>query len=230
MKKLGLVGGTGPESTLTYYKELNRIINEKTDGKAFPELVIDSVDLLKLVPLLKEEKYDEVIAYLSQSVKHLVECGADYVAFTAVTCHIVFDEVAKNCAVPMVGIPKATALYALEKGYRKVGLLGTIFTMDNDYMSCAFTDEGIDVIVPTSDEKKIVSDIIYSEFEYCIFKQESINKIIDVINRMKQEEKIEAVILGCTELPLAINDTNSPVACIDTVKVHIDSLVSKIME
>ena len=112
MKKIGLVGGTGPESTLVYYREINRLVREKTGGTQFPELMIDSVDLYKILPMCKAENYDSLTDYLAASVKRLAAGGADYVAFTAVTSHLVFPQVSALCPVPMVSIPEATAEYA----------------------------------------------------------------------------------------------------------------------
>ncbi len=230
MKKLGLVGGTGPLSTIEYYKEITRIVSEKTNGEQFPELTVDSVELYTLVRMLEEKKYDEACEYLGTSVKRLANCGADYVAFTAVTCHILFPQVAALCPVPMISIPETTAEYIAGMGYKKVGLLGTIFTMENDYLSGPITMRGIEVIVPSKEERQLVSNRIYSELERNIIKPETVAELVTVIERMKAEDGIEAIILGCTELPLVLNDSISPVPCIDTVKIHIDKLVRLIIE
>lgn len=230
MKKLGLVGGTGPLSTIEYYKEINRLVNEKTNGEQFPELTVDSVDLYALLRMVEAEKYDEACEYLGTSVKRLAGCGADYVAFTAITCHILFPQVAAICPVPMISIPETTAEYIKEKGYQKVGLLGTIFTMEHDYLSGPITMRGIEVVVPPEKERLLISNYIYSELELGIIKPETVAELVAVIERMKAEDGIEAIILGCTELPLVLNDSISPVPCIDTVKIHIDKLVRLIIE
>lgn len=230
MKKIGLVGGTGPESTVVYYQEINRIVGEKTNHAMFPELTVDSVNLYKIFPMLEAEDYDGITEYLGASVKRLANCGVDYVAFTAVTSHIVFPQVSALCPVPMISIPEATAEYAEAMGYKKVGLLGTVFTMDKDYLSRPMVERGIEVFTPSPEEKQKISDRIYHEFEFNIVKPEAVAEMIDVISRMKEEHGIEAVILGCTELPLILNDDISPVPCLDTVKIHIDKLVKLIME
>lgn len=230
MKKLGLVGGTGPESTLVYYKEINRLVREKTGGTQFPELTIDSVDLYRILPMCKAEQYDALTDYLGASVRRLADCGAELVAFTAVTSHMVFPQVSALCPVPMISIPEATAEYAAARGYKKVGLLGTIFTMTKDYMSRPLTAHGIEVVAPSEEEKRLVSERIYSELELGIVKPETVAELVTVISRMKEQEGIEAVILGCTELLLALNDSVSPVPCLDTVKIHINKLVGLITE
>lgn len=230
MKKIGLVGGTGPESTVVYYKEINRMVSEKTGHSDFPELIVDSLNLYKIYPMLESEDYEGITEYLGSSVKRLTDCGVDYVAFTAVTCHIVFPQVSALCPVPMISIPEATAEYAEAMGYKKVGLLGTIFTMDKDYLSRPMIERGIEVFVPSQEEKENISNRIYNEFEFNIVKPEAVAELVSTIQRMKDENGIEAVILGCTELPLVLNDSISPVPCLDTVKIHIDKLVKLIMD
>ena len=230
MKKLGLVGGTGPESTILYYKELNRLVNEKTNGALFPELTVESVDLYRAYRMIESGDLDALTCYFGTAVQHLADCGADYIAFTAVTSHIVFPQVAAISPVPMISIPEATAEYARAMGYRRVGLLGTIFTMSGDYMSRPLTEQGIEVVVPSEAGKHFISDRIYSELEHNIIRPETVAGMVAEIERMKAECGIEAVILGCTELPLALNDSISPVPCLDTVKIHIDKLVKQITE
>lgn len=128
----------------------------------------------------------------------------------------------------MISIPEAAAEYAVSKGYHRVGLLGTIFTMEKDYLSKAFLQRGIEVIVPDADIRVLVNERISKELEYGIIKESTIEELKQVILNMKNEQGIEAVILGCTELPLAINEEISPVPCIDIMEVHIQKLVEMI--
>lgn len=230
MKKIGIIGGTGPESTVLYYKQLNTIISEKTNGKSFPKLSIDSLDLFEVLSFIKEEKYDKLISCLNESVKRLIACDVDYIAFSAVTCHIVYDQVAALSPLPIISIPITTAKYLKDNGYKKVGLLGTIFTMNNDYMSLPISKEGIEIVTPNQKEKDIINNIIYSELEYGVIKPESVETLVNIVQRMKLDDGIEAIILGCTELPLVLNDDISPVKCIDTVNIHICKLAEMIME
>ncbi len=225
MKKLGLVGGTGPESTIVYYRELNKRINEATNGKEFPEIVVESVNLYKALDMVANEKYGELEEYLSKAVSDLEECGADIVALTAGTMHVVFEKLESRAKVPFISIPEAVAELAVSKGYKKVGLLGTIFTMEKDYLSKAFVKRGIEVVVPSADDRIFVNERISKELEYGIVKETSTCELISIIEKMKNESGIEAVILGCTELPLALNENNCPVDCLDIMEIHIQKLV-----
>ena len=143
---VGLVGGTGPESTLMYYKELNTRIDDATGGKNMPEILIESVNFRKAWNLVSSSQYKELADYLSEKVVSLANSGAEVIALTAGTMHIVFDEIEKNTKVSLISIPKAVCEEVIKKGYKRVGLLGTIFTMEQDFMKKDFLQAGIDVI------------------------------------------------------------------------------------
>lgn len=226
MKKIGLIGGTGPESTLVYYKELNKRVNEKYNGEAFPEIVLESVDLWKVLGLVGAQKYDELGNYMNGCFDNLQNSGAEIVALTSATMHVVSDRF--NTKVPFISIPETVAEYAANRGYKKVGLLGTIFTMENDYLSGAFWDRGIEVVIPQKTDRDVVNDRISNELEYGMVKEKSQSELIRIIEKMRDQDGIEAIILGCTELPLAINENNSPVDCLDIMEIHIQKLVELI--
>ncbi len=225
MKKIGLVGGTGPESTVIYYKKINERINKIHEGILFPELAIESVNLYKALELVGEKKYQELKNYLLKAVRDLENGGAEIVALTAGTMHVVYEELAKEAKVPLISIPETVAKVAFEKGYRKVGLLGTIFTMEQVFMKKDFWERGIDVVVPCEDDRLMIHEIIAGELEMGVVKEESVAKLVAIIEKLKKENGIQAIILGCTELPLALNSENCPVACLDIMDLHIDRLV-----
>ena len=225
MKKIGLVGGTGPESTLMYYKELNNKIDEATGGKAMPELSIESVNFRKAWELVSEQRLNELADYLSEKVQNLVKGGAEVVSLTAGTMHIVLEEVEKKTKVSLVSIPKAVCNEVTKRGYKKVGLLGTIFTMEQDFMKKDLLQAGIDVVVPDKNERELIAKRIFEELEYGVVKESTLQEFNEIIKRMQDEHKIEAVILGCTELPLILNDENCLLPCLDSVAIHIERLV-----
>lgn len=225
MKKIGLVGGTGPESTLMYYKELNSKIDELTAGKNMPELVIESVNFRKVWEMVSTEQYKELACYLSEKVNSLVESRAEIIALTAATMHIVFDEIEKNTNVSLVSIPKTICNEVIEKGYKKVGLLGTIFTMEQDYMKKDLLQAGIEVVVPDKSDREHIAKRIYEELEVGIVKESTLQEFNEIIKKMKETHQIEAIILGCTELPLLLNDANCVLPCLDSVEIHIKKLV-----
>ncbi|MBQ6272388.1 MAG: amino acid racemase [Clostridiales bacterium] len=225
MKKIGLVGGTGPESTLMYYKELNTRIDQMTNGKAMPDLAIESVDFRKAWAYVSNGENDKLADYLSEKVSCLKSTGCEVISLTAGTMHLVINEIEKKTGVSLVSIPKAVADEAKSKGYTKVGLLGTIFTMEQDYMKKDLIDAGIEVCIPDKEDRELVATRIFEELELGIVKEETLKEFQDLISKMKNGQGIQAVILGCTELPLLLNEKNSPLPVLDSVEIHIKKLI-----
>lgn len=225
MKKIGLVGGTGPESTLMYYKELNHRIDEMTGGKAMPDLAIESVNFRKAWDMVASGHYTELAEYLSEKVNTLAKGGTEIISLTAGTMHIVIDEVEQNTGVSLVSIPKAIRDEILQRKYKKVGLLGTIFTMERDYMKKDLVQAGIEVVIPEKEDRELVAKRIYEELELGIVKESTLAEFNQIIRKMADEEQIEAIILGCTELPILLNDDNCVLPCLDSVDIHIRKLI-----
>lgn len=230
MKKLGLVGGMGPESTIPYYRDIVYGVQKRIGKNFFPNLVIESVNVFDVLRLCNEQKYDELTNYLIQAIKNLIASGADFVALSANTPHIVFDRLQERSSVPLVSIVEATCNEVIRLNRHKVGLLGTIFTMKEDFFKKPFYRNNIEIITPTTEEMEYINLKISSELELGIIKDETLQGFQKIIKRMQQEESIEAVILGCTELPLLLNDGVSPIPCLDTMKIHIQLLIDLIVE
>ena len=231
MKKIGLVGGTGPESTLMYYKELNSRIDCLTGEKAMPDIAIESVDFRRAWNYVCEKEYDALAEYLAEKVRCLEAAGCEVISLTAVTMHIVFDEIVKRSGtkLSLVSIPKTVSEEAVTRGIKKIGLLGTIFTMEQDYMKKDLVDAGVQVFVPEKSERELVAKRIYEELEKGIVKESTLGEFVEIINKMVERDGIEGIILGCTELPLLLNSNNCPVDCLDAVEIHIKKLIELAM-
>ena len=225
MKKIGLVGGTGPESTLMYYKELNSRIDKMTGGAQMPDLAIESVNFRKAWDYVSNCKYDSLTDYLSEKVEKLKAGGSEVIALTAATMHIVYERIVQKTNVPLVSIPKSVCEEIQKKGYKKVGLLDTIFTMEQDYMKKDLLDAGIEIFVPEKSDREIVAKRIFEELEVGIAKESTLKEFTAIIEKMKNERGIQALILGCTELPLLLNKNNCPVDCLDSVEIHLQKLI-----
>ena len=229
MRKIGLVGGTGPESTLMYYKELNSRIDALTEGSAMPDAAIESVNFRKAWGFVERGEYDKLTDYLSEKVECLKAGGAEIISLSAVTMHIVFGQIEAKTNTQLISIPKAVRDEAVAREFKCVGLLGTIFTMEQDYMKKDLEDAGIRVVVPQKDERELIAKRILEELEVGIVKESTLKEFTAIIERMKREDGIEAVILGCTELPLLLNKDNCPVYCLDSVEIHLNKLVELAM-
>ena len=225
MKKIGLVGGTGPESTVMYYKELNSRIDRLTGNKAMPDITIESVDFRRAWEYVSGGHYDKLTDYLSEKVLNLAKSGAEIITLTAATMHIVCNEIEERTKTELVSIPKTVADEAIKAGYKKVGLLGTIFTMEQDYMKTDLIRSGLEVVIPEKDDRLLVAKRIFEELEAGIVKQSTLDEFNAIISKMQNEHGIEAVILGCTELPLLLNNDNCIVPCLDSVDIHINRLI-----
>ena len=218
MKKLGLIGGMGPESTIPYYHDIVYGVQKKTGKDFFPPLTIESVNVFEVLQLCSKEDYDALTDYLLSAISHLVNSGADFAALTANTPHIVFDRLQNASPIPLISIVEAARDEAVRRGTHKLGLLGK-----------PFHDSGIDIIVPNVEEMDFINYKISSELEHGIVKKETLSIFQNIISHMKKENSIESVILGCTELPLLLNDSVSPVPCLDTMQIHIQALIDGIV-
>ena len=225
MKKIGLVGGTGPESTLMYYKELNTRIDRITNGAEMPDIAVESVNFRRAWGYVSAGEYGLLADYLAEKVNSLRAGGAEVISLTAGTMHIVLEDLLRKTQVPLVSIPRAVCREAQARGYRKIGLLGTIFTMEQDYMKTDFREAGIEVVIPGKADRELVAKRILEELENGIVKESTLKEFQEIIRGMRDRDGIEAVVLGCTELPMILNPDNCPVPCLDSVEIHINELI-----
>ena len=230
MRKLGLVGGMGPESTIPYYHGIVHGVQRALGKPVFPELSIESVNLFEILRLCQEQRHDELVERLLKAIDNLARSGADFAALSANTPHIVFDKLQERSPLPLISIVEAACEEAGRRGVKKLGLLGTIFTMTGDFFKSPFIKNGIQVVVPKESELSLISDRITSELELGIVKDETRAYFQQVIAGMQAEDGIEAIVLGCTELPLVLNDEVSPVPCLDTMQIHIDAIIREILQ
>ncbi len=230
MKKVGLIGGTGPESTIPYYRGIVYGVQKKAGEKVFPNLTIESINVFEVLELCGKGKYEDLTNYLMKAIHNLIASGVDFIALTGNTPHIVFDELQKRSSVPLVSGIEATCNEAKRQKLSRVGLLGTIFTMEGEFFKKPFMENQIEVVTPTAAEKEYINKKILHELELGLVKQETVQTFLKIIERMKVEKGIQAIILGCTELPLLFKEAALPVACLDAMAIHIQTLVKKIVE
>lgn len=220
----------GPESTIPYYHDIVYGVQETMGKSIFPELSIESVDVFTVLKLCDEKKYDELTEYLMSAINNLARSGAEFAALSANTPHIVFDRLREQSPIPLISIVEATCEEAKHRKLKKIGLLGTVFTMTGEFFKAPFVKNGIQVVIPTENEIKMVNEKISTELELGVVKEETLLLFQNVINRMKDENGIEAIVLGCTELPLLLNDEVSSVPCLDTMQIHISSIIKTILD
>lgn len=229
MKKVGIVGGMGPESTVDYYQSVISKFQEKIGSKEeLPELFINSINMYKMFKLLMGGETEKLINYLTDSVQKLESVGADFVVMSANTPHIVFEQVQGKVQVPMISIVEETYLKAHDLGLQKIGLIGTKFTMEGDFFKKPFDANNKEVIVPNQPEQEYIHRKIAEELENGIVNHETKKCFINIINQMIERHNIQGVILGCTELPMLIENEDLNIHLLNTTEIHVDKIVDTI--
>ena len=230
MKKLGLIGGTGPESTIEYYRAIVYGVQERTGAAFFPALTIESLSVFDVLRFCERGDYDGLAAYLRRGLQNLAAAGADCAALTGITPHMVFDELAAASPVPLVSMVETSCAHAVQQGYHKVGLLGTGPTMRGSFFQAACARSGIEAVVPGERDLAYVASCIENELEYGKVLPQTRTELCAVVERMAERDGIEAVVLGCTELPLAFEGAVLSVPAIDVMRVHVDALIDVVLE
>ncbi|MGA2903868.1 MAG: amino acid racemase [Candidatus Korobacteraceae bacterium] len=229
MKTVGILGGIGPESTVDYYRGIiARYRQRKPDG-SYPSILINSISVAKLLDWMGAGQLSNVIDYLADELQKLVRAGADFGIIAANTPHIVFDGVQRRSPIPLISIVEATCAEAKKQGIRRAGL-GTRFTMQASFYPGVFRREGITVVVPDEVEQAYIHEKYVGELLANVFLPETRAQLLEIIQRMKGQEQIQAVILGGTELPLLLRDhTASGVPLLDTTQIHVEAVVAELL-
>ena len=229
-KRLGIVGGIGPESTIEYYRlVLSAYAESRGDGSA-AAIVIHSIDVRKMLGLIATDR-QSTVEYLLDALDVLAAAGAELAILGANTPHIVFDELQRRCKIPLLSIVEATRDHARALGFRRVGLLGTRFTMQATFYPAVFAASNIAVVTPSTEEQEIVHKKYVGELLNNIFLPETRTAMVAVIEHMKRRDGIEGVILGGTELPLLLKDEQvAGLPLLDTTRIHARAAVARLIE
>jgi len=231
MKKIGIIGGLGPESTIDYYKEIINTFKNESEDLNYPEIIIYSVNMSEFLGLMKEKKYDQVTAYLLEKIEGLKRAGAEFALLSANTPHLLFDRLKEKSGIPLISIVEATCEECIKKGLKRPGLLGTGFTMEASFFPDVFKKHGIDVIMPDKEDKELINYKLFSEIELGIFKDDTRRILIRIIEKMVQEQHIDSLILGCTEFPLILKEAfYAGVPILNTTKIHVDAIIKYCVE
>lgn len=225
MKTIGLIGGMSWESTLSYYKAINQGIKKQLGGLHSAKLVLFSVDFDEIEKLQHQGKWQETADILSNAAVSIEKAGADFFLICTNTMHKVAEQVQSSVSIPLLHIADATALELLTQNISKVGLLGTAFTMEQDFYKSRLTDKfGIDVLVPNTEQRAQVHQIIYQELCQGKIKPESKAIYLDIVDEL-YKQGCEGVILGCTEIALLIQQQDTNVPLYDTTQIHAERAI-----
>ena len=229
MRTAGIVGGIAPESTIEYYREMIAAYRDRQRNGSYPPIVINSIDMQKMLALISANELSAVTDYLTGEVEKLAKAGADCGMLASNTPHIVFDEIHRRSPIPLVSIVEAACEAAKEMGLKKLGLFGTRFTMQGRFYPDVFSKAGIAVVTPREDEQAYVHDKYMNELARAFFLPETRAGLLAIVDRMRERDAIQGLILGGTELPLILRDaTHNGVPLLNTSKIHVRAMVARL--
>jgi aspartate racemase len=227
MAIVGLIGGLGPESTIDYYRRIIQVW-QRHDPASFPSIVIDSLDVQRGLALVASDRAG-LTGYLFGSVRRLAGAGVNFIALTANTGHIVFDELAARSPVPMLSIVEVCADEASRRGLRRLGILGTRFTMEAAFYPQVFSRRGIQAVAPAEADRLAVHERYVGQLLKGDFRDETRQWMIALIARLREEQGLDGIILAGTELPLLLREeTTAGLPTLDTTALHVDAIVERL--
>jgi aspartate racemase len=225
MKTIGMIGGMSWESSIEYYRIINQTVREKLGGLHSAKSIMVSVEFAEIEALQHQDRWDELAAIMIDAARSLERGGADFVIICTNTMHKLYDKVQNHISIPMLNIADATAENIKAQGIDKIALLGTRFTMEENFYKGRLVDMfGLDVIIPKEDEMEIVHRVIYDELCAGIIKPDSKQKYAAIIKRLIATGA-QGIILGCTEIGLLVKPEDSSVALFDTTEIHAKAAV-----
>ena len=224
MRRAGLIGGTSWESTVIYYKQINEQIAHRLGGLHSADIVLRSLDFQPIVDLQAKGDWDSAATLLANAGQDLKQAGAGAIVICANTMHIVAEKVEAHTGLPVIHIVDAVVAKLKALGLKRLGLLGTRFTMEMPFYQERFRALGVELVIPDEEDRKNVHRIIYEELCKGIFTDASRLAYLEIIGRL-QEQQIEGVILGCTEIGLLLPQNIINLPLLDTATIHADAIV-----
>ncbi len=225
MKTIGLIGGMSWESTADYYREINKRVKKKLGGLHSAKIVLYSVDFEPIAKLQHSGDWEATGGILADAARSVEAGGAEFILICTNTMHKVADQVEQAVDIPLLHIADATAEVLIENGVKKVGLLGTAFTMEQEFYKGRLSKmHGLDVIVPDTPDRKIIHDIIYQELCLGHIEQASKQEYIRIVNKLT-EMGSQGIILGCTEIGMLLSQDDTKTPLYDTTIIHAEKAV-----
>lgn len=224
MKTIGLIGGISWLSTIDYYRLLNQKINERLGGVHSAQILLSSVNFDEVKRLTLADDWNGLAGMMSREAKRLEQAGAGFILIGANTMHNIADKVQASINIPLIHIAEEAGKEIVKLQLKKVALLGTKYTMQLDFYKNKLAEQGIETIIPNEADIEYINTAIYDEMGKGIFLPERKQGFIRIINQLK-EQGAEGVILGCTEIPILIQQNDSPIPVFDTTAIHVNAAV-----
>lgn len=224
MKRIGLLGGMSWESSLDYYRIMNEFVRLELGGAHSANCLLYSFDFQVIKELQHSGEWEVLTNLMVKEANNLKKAGAEFIVICTNTMHLMAQDIEKETGLKVIHIADATADEIINKNVKKVLLLGTKFTMEAPFYKERLEKKGIDVVIPNEEDRQIIHDIIYNELIIGIIKPESKKSYITIINKMI-EKGITGVVLGCTEIPMLIKQTDLNIEVFDTTDIHARAAV-----
>ena len=223
-RRIGLLGGMSPESTIQYYQHITRTYTQRYGDYGYPEIIIYSVSVQPYVDWPNSGRWDLVASGLREAAQKLEAAGADFVAIATNTMHIVQDEVRRGISIPLLSLLDAVGDAILTRGLSRVGLLGTRFTMERPFYRQALSERSITVLVPGADDRELVNRVVYEELVRGVIREESRVAFLRIIDKLRAEGA-QGVVLGCTEIPLLVTAADTDCPLFNTTLLHAEAIL-----
>lgn len=228
MKPIGLIGGLTYVSTIEYYRYLNKLTNERLGGSEAAVIIMYSVNFGEIKKLTEAEDWKSMSVIMRKAAEVIEEGGAACLLIGANTMHKIADEIQAAINIPVIHIAEAVANDILKNGLKKVGLLGTRYTMQLGFYTDHLAKAGIETIIPDQEDVDFLNYTIYNEFDRNLFLPETKSRYLKIISKLK-EQGAEGIILGCTEIPLLIKQSECDILLFDTTKIHSKAGVDHVL-
>ena len=221
LKTIGLIGGMSWESTVTYYKIINETVKEKLGRLHSAKCILYSVDFQEIEECQASGNWEKSGEILGEAAYNLEKAGADFIAICTNTMHKVVNQIKEKISIPILHIAEMTAEKILEKGLKNIALLGTKYTMEQDFYKLKLIEKGINVIIPDKNDIEIINEVIYDELCLGTINSDSKKKFLEIVDKLRNKGA-EGIILGCTEIGLLIKNADTDVPLFDTAIIHAE--------
>lgn len=221
LKTIGLIGGMSWESTVTYYKIINETVKEKLGGLHSAKCILYSVDFQEIEECQANGNWEKSGEILGEAAYNLEKAGADFIVICTNTMHKVVNQIKEKISIPILHIAEMTAEKILEKGLKNIALLGTKYTMEQDFYKSKLIEKGINVIIPDKNDIETINEVIYDELCLGTINSDSKKKFLEIVDKLRSKGA-EGIILGCTEIGLLIKNEDTDVPLFDTAIIHAE--------
>jgi aspartate racemase len=220
VKTLGLIGGISWLSTAEYYRQINEGINQRLGGLQYARCIIDSLNFADVAEINKAQDWDAALSLLGASADNLKRAGAEALVVCANTMHVIADRLEARAGIPLLHIADATALEIRRHGIERVSLLGTRYTMELAFFKDRLAWHGITAVAPNAEERDFIHSTIFTELAKNVIRPETRERYVAIIERMEKQEGARGSVLGCTEIPLLVRQSDTTIPVFDTTALH----------